>query len=464
MILARVYGRRAAVWLLAFALVAPATAYGQVRQALFQGGNAGGYPSQNAGYLGGGSGDWVNAYGEPAIVPASFQNGCCPSGGGGCGMPGGCGMGGGCGPMSGCPCCTAGGGPYGPGGPWGDACGMDPACELYGNGGPDQCGPHFFDFSAEAMYWQRVDSADPSRVFATVGITDVSLGVDEGLALTTDDLDLGYEPGVRLTGRYDLGALSLLEVSYNGLYEWGAVSTLTGASNIYTGFSNFGVGFDTDGNGVPDQAVGGAGLDATEQAALARLELISELHNTEISIRRYWVGFNPRVTGTVMAGVRYTNLREQLDFSTSGLGGSSFFSSLAENHLVGAQTGGDVWVCVRQGWRVGATGKVGIYNNRTDYEVNITSTDADAPSLFEDVQSDHVSFIGEAGVSVVGDILPSWSVRAGYDVLFINTVALATNNFDFNNAPFLGDTRSPMLIEESSALYHGASLGLEYVW
>ncbi len=75
-----------------------------------------------------------------------------------------------------------------------------------------------------------------------------------------------------------------------------------------------------------------------------------------------------------------------------------------------------------------------------------------------------MSFIGEGNVSVVCDILPSWSLRAGYDVLFINTVGLAANNFDFDNSIFLGGSRAPVVIEESSALYHGGNIGLEYVW
>lgn len=463
----------------AFALLLAATAgvsQAQVQQAHYQ---ASGYPgagnsmwaAHTANYTQGPSDSWTNAYGEPVVVPVGFNGpGCC--------MPcGGCGPGMGCGPMGGCgmngmPCTAAGGGPYGPGGPFG-GCGpyggMDPTVDLYGgsNVGVDQCGPHYFDFAAEFVYWKRRDTGDPDVIFATLGINDVSAGVDEGIALTTNDVDFDWEPGMRLTGRYDLGALSVIEVGYSGLFEYGAVSQLNGAGNIFTGFSNFGIGSDVDGNGVIDAGEGGEagiGLDSTELADTARLEVLSELHNAEISFRRYWVGYNPRVTGTWLAGFRYTRLSEDLIFGTNGATGTAQFNSQTENDLTGFQAGGDVWVTVRQGCRIGAQGKAGIYNNRAESAINYTSTDLAGPR-FEVVKSDHVSFIGEGNVSAVFDVLPSVSVRAGYDVLFINTVALAANNFDFDNSPFLtGATRTPSLIEESSAFYHGFHTGLEYVW
>ncbi len=503
MISAPFHRRRAAGWAIALLIALPVAAEAQVQQAYHQGGAEATQRPRFANFLQQGNSDWVDAHGNPVVLPAGF---CGP---GGCGPMGGSGpMGGGYGQCSdygqcdgygprgggmglghgqGCPCCRVGGGPYPQGAPQAALVAQPPGgwagetspyppngyeCEEgYGRRRRcpgslclsglldgsllrpvDQCGPHYFDFSAEALYWQKDRAADPEVIFATIGVTDVSMGVDEALALTTNDVELDYEPGVRLTGRYDLGALSVLEVSYSGLFEWGAVSSIVGDSDIYTGFSDFGTN-------PPD----GVGLDSTEQADFASLELLSELHNAEISVRRYWVGHNPRVSGTLLAGFRYTRLSEDLNFQTIGTSGNAFFATQAENDLVGFQGGGDVWVTVRQGCRIGAQGKAGIYNNRTEYAANIFSS-ALAFEEFEVAKADHVSFIGEGNVSLVMDLLPSWSLRAGYDVLFINTVALAANNFDFDNAIFLGGSRPSVLYEESSALYHGGNIGLEYVW
>ncbi|MCO6046556.1 hypothetical protein NG895_21880 [Aeoliella sp. ICT_H6.2] len=483
MISAPIHGRRIAAWAVAVTLLVPALAQAQVRQALYQPGGQQGQPARRANHWTSGGSEWTNAYGEPVVIPASYcGDGCTPGG-----MMGYNGMGG---------CCTGGAGPYPHGAPNGvqmqqpaggwpgqfspyaqeceDPCdgrrGLLGKCCFLGlfDAGLmrpiDQCGPHYFDFSAEALYWKRNKPADPEVIFATIGVTDVSAGVDPALALTTNDVEGDWEPGLRLTGRYDLGALSFLEVSYAGLFEWGAVSTLDGAGDIFTGYSNFGLGVDTTGDGVPNIGVDGAGLSSTELANSARLELLSELHNSEISYRRYWVGFNPRVSGTVMAGVRYTRLSEDLNFSTLGPAGSSWTAVRTENDLVGFQAGGDMWVTVRQGCRIGGYGKAGIYNNRCEVATSVTGSALPGGTALENVKADHVSFIGEGGVSIVADILPSWSLRAGYDVLFINTAALAANNFDFYPTVFLGETRNPTLYEESSALYHGANLGLEFVW
>ena len=447
MILASYHGRRAA-WALAVALILPTVANAQVNQAMFMGSQQPQAYANRANYQQDTSKTWVDAYGQPAVVPASYCNSCGPGMMGG-GMMAGYGM--------------PGGGPYGPGGPYGATC-MDPS--AYGNvnlGGVDQCGPHYFDISAEAVYWQKAKSADSTVNFATIGITDISAGVADDLILNTDDLDLGWEPGMRLTGRYDLGAMSMLEVQYSGLYEWGADSALSGSNDIYTAFSNFGIGFDTNNDNIPDSVVGGVGLSSLEQASNVRLELLSELHNSEISFRRYWVGMNPRVTGTWMAGFRYTRLSEDLNYTTVGTSGNASFATKVTNDLCGFQTGGDMWVTIRQGFRLGAQGKVGLYNNRIDSSKVIESSQL-ANTLTEVVKGDRAAFITEGNASVVWDIRPNISLRAGYDVLFLNTVALAADNFDFDNAPFLGGSRTPVLIEEGSALYHGGNIGLEYVW
>ncbi len=449
--------------------VGPSVCQAQVQRAFYQSNPArGGQGTQNANFLGGGTGNWMNAYGDPVVVPAGY----CGPGGCGAGMRGGPGMG--CGPGrgaggcnicggGGCPCCCqAGSGPYPAGGPFGD-CGPgggigDPSLDAYGspNVGVDQNGPHYFDFSAEALYWQKERSGDPSVDFVKAGINGPTV-------IGTDNLDFNKEAGMRLIGRYDVGALTLLEVGYSGLFEWGSVQQVNDAGGIFfTPFSNFGVGFDTNGDGIPDQAVGGAGLNSTEAATSVRVESLSELHNAEISFRRYWIGYHPRVTGTLLMGARYTRLTEDLNINTIAIG-SAQFATQTENNLVGFQLGGDVWIAVRQGIRIGGQGKAGIYNNRMESAANISSTDLAGP-LSEFVRGDRVSFIGEGGVSMICDVLPSVSLRAGYDVLFINTVALASNNFNFDNAPFLGGTRSPFLIEESSALYHGFHAGMEYTW
>ena len=95
----------------------------------------------------------------------------------------------------------------------------------------------------------------------------------------------------------------------------------------------------------------------------------SDLQSAEISYRRYWLGYSPRISGTLLAGFRYTKLDEDFLFRTQGSEpipsqpagplAALRYSEDCENNLAGFQTGGDIWVTLIQGLRFGSEGKVG---------------------------------------------------------------------------------------------------------
>jgi hypothetical protein len=332
------------------------------------------------------------------------------------------------------------------------AYGYGDACDVYGNplggygvgAGWDQCGPHYYDFSADFLYWRRDRSAEPQLEFA-------SLGVNGPRILGTDNLDMDYEPGFRVTGRLDLGPLSFVEAAYAGAFFWEEAAQVTGTGNLFSVFSDFGQGttfLETDG------------------ADLQRLELESELHSSEINWRRYWVGRHPSVTGTLLMGARWVRLTEDFTYSTRVSAPQAAFMDYAvstENDLVGFQTGGDVAVCLRQGLRIVGGGKVGIYNNRTKQFTRIDATTL-PPDFSESADGNTVAFVGDGGISIVADLLPSLSFRAGYEALFVNSVALGANNFN-TIPPFAGGgVRTPFVEDDGKALYHGFHAGVEYVW
>jgi hypothetical protein len=73
----------------------------------------------------------------------------------------------------------------------------------------------------------------------------------------------------------------------------------------------------------------------------------------------------------------------------------------------------------------------------------------------------------------VWDVCPSWSVRAGYEILFLNSVLLAGENFNTgtiyntpeNTVPGVAlPQRVPFVNDQGDAFYHGAHLGAEYTW
>ena len=208
-------------------------------------------------------------------------------------------------------------------------------------------------------------------------------------------------------------------------------------------------------------------MPQTERSLRHSISMESQLQSAELSYRRYWVGYIPRVSGTLLAGFRYTRLNEEFNFNTIGEAALDYTTE-TDNHFAGFQAGGDVWISLAQGMRIGAEGKAGIYNNHLSVDTAIVPTPfvAGPPTLFEEFDENKVAFIGEFSADIVIDLLPSWSLRAGYEAMWLNSLALAGENFN-TASPFglPGQTPGvPFLADDGEALYHGWHLGTEYVW
>ncbi len=349
----------------------------------------------------------------------------------------------------------------------------------------DQRGPHYFDVRAEAVYLERDETFGREIIFSREGVPP-GAPPDNRPLLSSNQLEYDSEPGFRIIGRYDICPLSVFEFGYTGIYSFEDSAFLADSNptdpDLYSLFSNFG-----DETAFPDVTDPGGPGPFTERAVRHRISIESSLQTAELSYRRYWVGWIPRISGTLLAGFRYTRLNEEFVFSS--LGGETVpfsdpfdpglplaaldYTVDADNHLAGFQAGGDIWVGLIQGLRVGAEGKVGLYNNHYTLENRIVTTPVDTtpPTLFERFRENQPAFIAEASADVVADILPSWSLRAGYEVLFINSIVLAGENFNtgspYNPGPLdnsLGPVRVPFVEDQGDVFYHGFHAGLEYIW
>ena len=401
---------------------------------------------------------YVDANGNPVIVPAGYCQQCpggCPGGYGGP-MP--------CDPAPGGDCY---GGPMHSGGftgpyPMG-AGGTDPAVgydlmEDVGMEGflVDQRGPHYFDARAEAVYMTPDETFGRDIPMTSLNVTD------DNIVLRTGQLDYDFETGFRVVGRFDICPLSVLEFGYMGIYDWESnasftdpnpVDPVTGTGNLFSLFSEFG----TNPNTV---AVPGGPMPETERSITQSISINSSLQSAEMTYRRYWVGFVPRVSGTWLAGFRYTKLKEDFYFSTSGEA-AQVYADRADNDLAGFQTGGDVWIGLMQGLRIGAEGKVGLFNNHYTLYNTITTTPLGTtpPTLNERFAKDQPALITEASVDLVADVLPSWSVRGGYEILYLNSVVLAGDNFNTASPYGLPNQtpRIPFVADQGQNFYHGGT-------
>ena len=364
-----------------------------------------------------GGDQFIDAHGNPIIMPASYMG---PGGG------------------------------YCPPGP-ADMCAYgDPMAVDFGGYSQDQIGPHYYDVTFGAVFIM------PETLFDGVGpLASVTAGPNAPRILDPSDSIDDYTPGWQIGFRYDLGPLSVFEANYMGVYDFGfnqRVSSVDVTTNppgqdfqLFTVFSNF---------GVPTP------LDGVDDGSVYALEYDSDLQSTELSYRRYWVGHSPRVSGTYLLGFRYVRMTERLDFDIEALGGDSDLVWATANDVLGFQLGADGWLGLRQGLRIGCEGKAGVYNNRFEFTgtgdfPNVGTSPADYSVTTDGNQ---VAFVGEAGVNVVADILPSWSLKGGYHVYYLDNLATVAGNID--RSSFI-----PAVVNsESDVLYHGFSASAEYIW
>jgi len=357
-------------------------------------------------------------------------------------------------PASYCQSCPSGNGAGGYGGAAGYG---DPMAVDFGGYGTDQSGPHYFDVSLDTVFLQPLDPFDGIAPLISVGVSgnpadsnriDVFSGKEE------------YKAGWRIAARYDLGPLSVIEGTYMGIYDLGfnvTIDSLTAtaamglppAQNQLFRFPSF---------GIPP-------IDTLDSANVYTIDYESDLQSAEISYRRYWMGYNSRITGTFLLGTRYLRMSEGLTWDTQAVFGvstpvSSSQNFSSENDLVGFQLGGDGWLTLRQGLRIGTEAKAGVYNNR--FKLNssgVFDQVGNAPANFSsESDGNQVAFAAEGGVTVVADILPSWSIRGGYQVLYLSSLATINGGIDPTN----GSTSA--MSTQAHALYHGFHGGLEYVW
>jgi hypothetical protein len=306
----------------------------------------------------------------------------------------------------------------------------------YGDGGC--CLPRWFDVHVEWLFWKR--EFDDSLQFSSL----TPLGPD---ALNANQLDFSEESGFRITGAYLLGVATSVEATYFGTLNWASGADAVSPNNLlYSVFSDFGAGIvhpETDG------------------AFLHQIGLSSELDNGEINLRHRWVSANCLLHSSMLVGARYFRLREDLLYKTrtivDAVPAGMDYVVKTDNDLVGAQLGGDMFLCITPRLKVGAEAEAGVYGTSSSQRTNMTSTLS--PSLREYVKDNDVAFVGEAGAMALYRITSQWTLRVGYQVLYVDGVALALDNFN-TASPFAA--RNSFLNNSGDVFYHGATLGFEW--
>lgn len=323
------------------------------------------------------------------------------------------------------------------------------------------CAPHWFDVHAEAVFLRRDDDA-AFREFVRLGPLGDPL-------ITSNDLSFDtLDPSLRITGTWQTGPGSNLEFTYFGLNESSEKKEVRSADDLlYAAFDNFSL----DNNGVP---VPDSEIEQFHRAEYQRVKLDSDFDSLELNYRRRWMGPTCLVQGSWLLGVRYFELQDRLRFFSfadrdsvlppgEDSGGDGLYDLRTRNFMTGAQLGGDMWLCLLPGLRLGLDGKGGIYGNNVKVNTTIDGHDPyDNYIAFispEALGNDKVSFIGELSLLLTYQLTHSITFRGGYQMVWVEGVATALDNFN----PDITQ-RIPTMADGGSLFYDGFTVGGEWMW
>ncbi|MEI8374826.1 MAG: hypothetical protein WCJ35_18535 [Planctomycetota bacterium] len=183
---------------------------------------------------------------------------------------------------------------------------------------------------------------------------------------------------------------------------------------------------------------------------------ISQLTSFELNLKR---PITDRIT--VFGGFRYVEFDELLSYSATPVGDNHPVPLNAQsfNNLYGFQIGSDITVLDRGPFQLLATGKAGIYANSAR---NRAGGNGD-PDFTDFASTSHAAFVGEIGLNGSYQITPRLAARIGYQVMWLDGVALASKQQPcLDPAHDVEDFGSPSVDTGGTAFYHGVLGGLDF--
>lgn len=288
------------------------------------------------------------------------------------------------------------------------ACGTDDVCGC-------SCVPNW-TIRAEMLIWQRAGGTNVPLIAAPV-------------AVNSGDLINDWRIGPRLTaikhGVFD--SCWDLEVAYFGIDGWTGTRTVAGATSYLT---NPTINF---------------------AAAPVALAYGSELQNFEVNGRR---AYSDWVTWFV--GFRALQVDELLTANINA--GAGTHSVATRNRIYGGQLGIDALLLDCDCWYVNAVAKAGIYGNSAGQVTTTAGVGGALPLIAFD--GNQTSFVGELGVNANYRLSDQWTLLAGYNLLWVNGLALAPDQLAATNIA----TGVGAVDVGGNLFYHGLNLGVQYGW
>jgi hypothetical protein len=265
--------------------------------------------------------------------------------------------------------------------------------------------------------------------------------------LSAGDLNFDWGGGVRAVVGRQLHHCTSIEFGYLGIFDQSAGATV----------------FREDSLRVPGD-LGSGQVNNFFFADQINIGYESSVHSAEANLVHCWYTCNNPAhchSFEVLAGFRYLNLNEDFTLTSfDSAEGTTVYGVRTDNDLYGGQLGGRARLCYG---RVSfeSVGKAGIYGNDVRQQQDAL---IDFPGVVvrpaRSASGGTTAFVGELNFTGIYQLTPVWGVRGGYNLLWIEGVALAPDQLDFTNTPDSGTG----LTSSSGVFLHGASLGLEARW
>lgn len=186
----------------------------------------------------------------------------------------------------------------------------------------------------------------------------------------------------------------------------------------------------------------------------------TKLYTAELNVR--W-DVRPRLA--VLAGFRWVNLGEELLGSLPPERAVPFWDTKTRNNLYGFQIGGDWKILARGRFSMDGLLKAGIFDNNAQ-ETTVVSIYRTL--YWGSASTNHLAFLGELGLQGKYQLTEKLLLKAGYEAIWLDGVALAPAQVSetlCNGTPITDVYARALGVDSGSGLFfHGVTAGLEYAF
>jgi hypothetical protein len=279
-----------------------------------------------------------------------------------------------------------------------DGCGSNCGCNDCGCSNGGCCWPKWY-VQGGAMFLWRNNGAVNQPV--------VESNIDQSTLLDTHSADFDTGIGPRILIGMRTSANEAWMVQYFSAFDFDGNSSITVPGGL--------------------AAPGSLGQTGTDWSFADQMSIhyTSEINNFEINHMRTWGNWS------FLAGFRFLDLNEDYDITSISGADTSFYNVHTRNDLFGAQLGGRYRQCYgRFFWDF--TGKAGVYGNAAQQTQLLTDNDNTTVDRDSISHKGTVAFVGDLNLSVGFQLNCVWAFRCGYNLMWIDEVALAPDQLDFD--------------------------------